>query len=377
MTLALEYRPRTFSDLVGQRPVRVVLEAMVGKGKVPPALLFSGVRGTGKTTTARILAAALNCSGEGAPCGVCPSCFAVARGVSSDVIEVDAASNGLVADIRRLNETVLYATGGEWRVVLLDEAHSMSREAFNALLKTLEEPPEQTVFVLLTTEPGRILETVVSRCMTFEFRKIPAAEIVERLRFITSDAGLEACDDDLLSEIAERADGGLRDAIMLLDQLSQVGITTLEAYLEFVGDTDPAPRILKALLGGDVTGAWAIVDDAVSRTGSASEVASSLGSLCRDLLVIHAGGDCRKTGGRLAARIELAKRLDAGQVFQVVRVLWDLKTKIRPDDQAVGLELAVALIREALLGTTVSAAPARAAERMTLDQLRSRSTASV
>jgi DNA polymerase-3 subunit gamma/tau len=199
LNLARRYRPQTFDEMVGQKHIRPILKRLVvNQEKLPPVLLFAGTRGTGKTTAARIIAKALNCTPEppldpnaNRPCNECPSCLAVTIGNSLDVLEVDAASNGGVAEIRKIKDMVGYAVGGQWRVVLLDEAHSMSKEAFNALLKVLEEPPPQTLFVLLTTEPGKIIDTIVSRSMSFDFRRVTVADIVERLKFIAANENIQ------------------------------------------------------------------------------------------------------------------------------------------------------------------------------------------
>ena len=178
--LHLKYRPQTFADIIGQRFHTVVLGRMVELDQVPQGLLFSGPSGTGKTTTARIIAAGLK---------------------ASDVIEVDAASNGGVAEVRKLLDVVKYSTGGSYRVVILDEAHSITKQGFEVLLKTLEEPPPATIFVLLTTEPHKIPPAVLSRLLEFQFRSVTAAAILDRLKFIVAQEGLET-DIRLLAHLA-------------------------------------------------------------------------------------------------------------------------------------------------------------------------------
>src|SRR6187397_78319 len=269
--MALKYRPRTFDDLVGQVSVQVILREMVKRDAVPSALLFDGVRGSGKTTSARILAASLNCEADSRPCGVCPSCKSIFDGSSLDVQEIDAASNGLVSDIRALVEQVLYSTGGRYRVVLLDECHSMSREAMNALLKTLEEPPPSTVFVLLTTEPSKILDTIVSRCMKFTFRRISVADIVGRLEWICAQEDL-AVEPALIRAIAERADGGMRDAVMTLDQVVRVQVSTADRFDELFGESDFAPALVTAMAAGDKPRAFELLDAQLITTGDANAV---------------------------------------------------------------------------------------------------------
>lgn len=355
-SLAIKYRPKTFEDLYGQRAIQVILRQMVHNHAVPQALLFDGPRGTGKTTSARILAASVNCESTPVPCGHCVSCKSVFDGTSLDLIEIDAASNGLVDDIRGLRTQVLYGVGGSHRVIILDEAHSMSTAAFNALLKTLEEPPPNTIFVLLTTEPGRIPDTVLSRSTPFNFTRIAVADIVARLRFI-ADAEHFDIDDDLLHAIAERADGGMRDAVMLLDQMARVDIRTAAAYRELTGERDYGPTLLEHITSGDIASALAVADDQLTRTGDAQAIANTLADTLRDLLVLKAGGSLAKQGDALAARIALADRLTGPALFGALHTLWDHKTKVRVgDDPRIALDLAIVMVTEPF-GTTKTPPP--------------------
>lgn len=342
--LALQYRPTSFDDLVGQKAVNVILRTMVAADKVPTALLFAGCHGTGKTTTARILAAALNCDTPPGPCGVCVSCKSVNDGTSLDLVEIDAASNGLVDDIRALRQQVLYGVGGRYRVVVLDEAHSMSQAAFNALLKTLEEPPPATVFILATTEPARLLDTVVSRCMPFTFKRIGVADITARLAHICEREQL-IVEPALLAHIAERSRGSMRDAIMLLDQLTRADITTLSAYTDLTGDTDPAPALLRAITRGDIPGSYRTLTEIMTRTGDPHAITNALIETLRDLLVLRSGGDITAQGDALATRRQLADSVQTSALFAALATLWDLKTKIRADDNPRAfLDLAIIMI---------------------------------
>src|SRR5574341_2392485 len=218
LVLARRWRPQSFEEVVGQRPVTQTLKNAIAQDRVAHALLFAGPRGVGKTTTARILAKALNCvqGPTPTPCGTCPACGEIAAGRSVDCLEVDAASNTQVEKTRDLLETVQYApTRGRHKVYIIDEAHMLSTSSFNALLKTLEEPPSRVVFILATTEPHRIPATIHSRCQRHDFRLLGAAEIVGRLREIVA-AEHVATDEGSLALLTQAASGSLRDAQSLL-----------------------------------------------------------------------------------------------------------------------------------------------------------------
>jgi DNA polymerase-3 subunit gamma/tau len=222
LVLARKWRPQGFNDLTGQESVARILRNALTGNKVAHAYIFSGPRGVGKTTTARILAKALNCEKGPTPdpCGKCPSCLGVADGSSIDVTEIDGASNTGVDNIRDLREKVRYApSAGRYKVYIIDEAHMLSTSAFNALLKTLEEPPPHVIFVLATTEPKKIPPTVLSRCQHLPFSRISALEIKERLKSIAGREGIKIAPSPL-DMIARAADGSMRDALTLLDQIA-------------------------------------------------------------------------------------------------------------------------------------------------------------
>lgn len=376
MTLTLSYRPHTFRDVVGQRHIKPILRAMVKSGSMPPAIIFGGSRGTGKTTSARILAAALNCKEpvQGDCCGMCTSCTAVQQTNNLSVLEVDAASNGGVDEMRKIRDMCQYAHEGEWRLVLLDEAHSMSREAFNSLLKILEEPPPHTLFVLLTTETDKILETVRSRSMMFEFRRLTQEDIVGRLRHIATQEDIKAS-DGLLEEISSRVQGGMRDAVMLLDQVHRVGISDEDAFRELFGLDDVSETLIEAALAGDMAKGSQTIGEQYKRTGDATQMTNDLVLLVRDLLVIRSGGTPETTKTKLESRTELAKQVDTPQLTAAIRVLWELKARTRAfeTDQRAAMEMGFVLVSEALRGrqavtSSVSRQDARVApERESLD----------
>ncbi|MDX2153849.1 MAG: DNA polymerase III subunit gamma/tau [Bryobacteraceae bacterium] len=218
--IARKYRPQSFAELIGQEPVRVTLENAIAQGRIAHGYIFAGQRGTGKTTVARILARCLNCEhGPTAkPCGTCSSCVEISAGNSPDVIEIDAASNRGINEMRELRENVRYRPARDrYKVFIIDEAHQITNEAFNALLKTLEEPPDWVVFILCTTESHKIPTTIASRCQQFAFRSVDFPELIERMRWICAEEGI-AVDDETLAALAQAGEGSVRDSLSALDQ---------------------------------------------------------------------------------------------------------------------------------------------------------------
>jgi DNA polymerase-3 subunit gamma/tau len=217
-----KYRPQRFSSIVGQEAIVTTLKNALKFKRVAHAYLFCGSRGTGKTTLARLFAKALNCQAltpDGEPCNQCPSCLDITSGRSLDVLEIDGASNRGIDDIRQINETVCYASSsGKYKIYIIDEVHMLTKEAFNALLKTLEEPPPNVKFFFATTEPHKVLPTIISRCQRFDLNRIPVDQIIGKLKSITQDLGIPV-EEEALALIAHQAEGGLRDAESLLDQL--------------------------------------------------------------------------------------------------------------------------------------------------------------
>ena len=354
--LASDYRPTRFADVVGQSHIKPILLAMVREGRVPPALIFNGTRGTGKTTCARIFAAALNCEDQSDfdACGQCASCRSVQQGNSTSVLEIDAASNGGVDDVRKVQELCMYAHEAEWRVVILDEAHSMSKEAYNALLKLLEEPPAKTTFILVTTEPEKIIGTVKSRSMPFEFRRLKNSDLIGRLRSIAETEGIPA-EDSLLDEVAKAAQGGMRDAVTILDQISRVGVSDAAGFRDFFGITDYSLSLMWSAIRGDHSEGYRLVAEHFSRTGEAQSLVADLSRLTSELLVIHSQGRPSGYGeDALAERVEMARATDVDSLVRIVEILWELRARTRAteNDQRSSMEQAFALIASAVRTTT-------------------------
>ena len=291
--LALKYRPRDFSEVVGQEQVSSVLMGALAQNRVANAYLFAGPRGCGKTTTARILAKALNCERgpTSSPCGECGPCKAIVSGNSLAVIEIDAASTGGVEDIRSIrSEAALASMGGRYKVYILDEAHQISPAGANALLKTLEEPPPNTVFILATTEGQKIIPTIHSRCQRFHFRLLSPAEIAGRLEHILAQEGVES-ESEALHAIARRAEGSMRDGLTLLDQIlaSMDGPVTLSQVTEILGLT-PNDRFFglsDAFVARDGAAALIEIDRVLASGVSVRDFALGLAGYFRNLLFLR------------------------------------------------------------------------------------------
>ncbi|MGQ9466096.1 MAG: DNA polymerase III subunit gamma/tau [Anaerolineae bacterium] len=291
-----KWRPQTFDEVVGQEHVVQTLRNALLSDRVHHAYLFAGPRGTGKTTTARLLAKAVNClDPEPAhrPCNRCAICRAINEGRLMDLIEIDAASNTSVEDVRELRERVGYRPSeARYKVYIIDEVHMLSTAAFNALLKTLEEPPAHAIFVLATTEPHRIPATVLSRCQRLDFRRVPLADIVARLRHLAQQEGIQA-EEDALSLIARHATGSMRDAESLLDQLAAYTdrMVTVEAVRTALGTGDEGAilALTDALAARDVGRGLGIINESADRGTDPRQFARQMAEHLRALMLIRLG----------------------------------------------------------------------------------------
>ena len=293
--LARRYRPETFDDVIGQEAISRTLTNAITMDRVAHAYLFSGTRGVGKTTMARVLAKALNClASDGpttTPCCKCESCVAISSGDDIDVLEIDGASNTGVEHIRELRQNAIYRPArSRFKIYIIDEVHMLSTSAFNALLKTLEEPPEHVKFIFATTEPNRILPTILSRCQRFDFRNIQLSRIADQLQSVLKGESVEA-DEALVRRVARLANGSMRDGLSLLDQL--LSMTKGELTLDLLNDLLGTPQceqivdLAQAIGSGDLAGALREVDAALGQGLALEQLADALQAHFRDLMVLR------------------------------------------------------------------------------------------
>lgn len=345
MNLALKYRPHTFSEVVGQKAICAVLQAMLRKGILDKALLFTGPSGVGKTTMARIIAAELNSQGA----------TDVHEGLHPSVLEIDAASNGSVAALRQLKHDLNFTSYGH-RVVILDEAHAISDEGKAVLLNMLEFTPENVTFILITTEAHRIPKEVRHRCDSYLFKRPTVEEIVTRLEQVCLLEGI-SIENTLLRLIAQRSEGSFRESLVVLKQVVATEICSVDQFRMLYGEQDYGPILLKSALSGAVHSAKAL--ESVLYVLPAEEIIKNLTEALKDLMIIKSGQPIDVVGEALEIRQEIANRLDAGRILKCIRIMWDLQTKLTRADIELGLYMAYALIADTVGQEAPAAVPAR------------------
>ena len=357
---ARKWRPRQFDEVVGQEHITATLKSAVHSGRIAQCYLFCGPRGVGKTTTARILAKVLNCADprDGNPCEACDSCQSIAASTSMNVLEIDGASNNSVDDVRELREVVRYAaTAGVYKIYIIDEVHMLSTAAFNALLKTLEEPPEHVVFIFATTEVQSVPDTILSRCQRFNFRRISAGQIAAHLGTIAQAEGI-AVEEGALHLLASRADGALRDAESLLDQVVSLGAeVSQQAVVRVLGLVDRGLyfELLDAMREAAPARVLDVVAQAVDEGADIEEFVYGLVELLRHLLFakiqdgadeLDMAEDARRRCGELAAAMAVEDLLRMMQSLLDLEA--DLKRSLQPR-----FRLEIALVHLALMGRSV------------------------
>ena len=341
LALYRKYRPRTFEDVRGREVIVRTLKNQIVSGRIAHSYLFCGTRGTGKTTIAKIFAKAVNCENpkDGSPCCECPSCRAIGADASLNVVEMDAASNNGVDDIRNIIDQVAYSpTQGKYRVYIIDEVHMLSMAAFNALLKTLEEPPSYAIFILATTEPNKLPITILSRCQRYDYGRLSTETIEGRLREVSDAEGLEV-EDKALRYIAGAADGSMRDGLSLLDQCNAFNygneVLTYEKTLEILGavDTRVFSRLYNHIHSGDTAAALKVLEDVLMQGREMMQFVADFLWYLRNLMLLCASESTKDSldisADNLSQMIEDARKSELSKIMREIRIFSALVEQIR------------------------------------------------
>lgn len=348
-----KWRPSTFDDIKGQDAIVTTLRNQIEANRIGHAYLFCGTRGTGKTSAAKVFAKAVNCEHpkDGNPCGECESCRSIAAGTSMDVIEMDGASNNGVEHARQIKDSVVYSpTAGRYKVYIIDEAHQVSKDAFNALLKTMEEPPSYVIFILATTEPHKVPVTIMSRCQRYDFKRIAKDVLEDRLREVAGEEGIEV-EDRAVSYIASKAEGGMRDALSLLDQCTAFFLgkkITYEMTLEVLGavDTSIFSEFLRSLAACSVTDGIRITDRVFEQGRDPVIFMNDFIWYMRNALLAKTVEDISQIADITAENMAVLKKEAASvpeeQLLRYIRIFSDLLAALKYSEQKrVLLEITV------------------------------------
>ena len=337
------YRPQTFGEMSGQQHVKQTLQNALLHNKTTHAYLFSGPRGTGKTSAAKIFAKALNCENGPAeePCNECPTCLSITEGSDTDVIEFDAASNSRVEEMREIIEKVRFApSNSRFKVYIIDEVHMLSNSAFNALLKTLEEPPSHAVFILATTEPHKLPLTIISRCQRFDFKPLSQIDIIERMKTVLQDTGIKS-EEEVLKVIAQAASGGMRDALSMLDQVvsfSGESLTVGDALLVTgsIGE-DVFYQLAQGLLEKNAGSVLSLFDHLITEGKDVTRLAENLITFFRDLLLLRTAPELKDLLELVSGDsrfVEMAKGFDPDVLYAFIDILSKTQQEMRFSNNA-------------------------------------------
>jgi DNA polymerase-3 subunit gamma/tau len=358
-----KFRPQTFDEVKGQDHIVTTLQNQINAGRIGHAYLFCGTRGTGKTSIAKIFAKAVNCEHpiNGSPCNECATCKAIAAGSSMNSIEIDAASNNGVENVRQIREEIEYSpTEGKYKVYIIDEVHMLSNQAFNALLKTLEEPPSYVIFVLATTEAHKIPITILSRCQRYDFKRITIDTIADRLKEIMDNEQIEY-EDKAIRYVAKAGDGSMRDALSLLDQCIAFYLgkkITYDNVLEVLGavDTEVFSRLIRSIIKCDVVEGMRVIDDMVVQGRELDQFVSDFTWYLRNLLLVKTADNIEDLIDASTERVEALKQeaghIEAEVIMRYIRIFSKLSSDLKNSTQKrVLIEIALIKINKPMMET--------------------------
>lgn len=336
--ISLKYRPQTFDDVIGQDHITKTIKNAIEKDKMGHAYIFSGPRGTGKTTTARILAKRVNCENpqDGNPCNKCSSCKEISEDRSLDIIEIDGASNRGIDDIRSLREQVKYPpTKGNYKVFIIDEFHQITKDAFNALLKTLEEPPSYVLFIFATTELQKVIPTILSRCQRFEFKRIAINKLIDRLKLICKEEKIDIDDDSLLL-IAKKGDGSMRDAQSILEQAAAFSKDKIdyEMIIDILGiiKEEVYFDLLKAVILKDINKLLSLINEMIMNGYDIIELVSEFSNFLRDLYIVKSTSSTELLEATENVKNnfkEISKNIEERKIIQMLSIVTEQMNKIK------------------------------------------------